>query len=154
MVASLDAISFPLSRTLQFRDANIEVATLVNPPTDFDGVVTDPTGGVRALWSSFATEGARDTVQVNRGMPAELVVEAVNTVRSARTLRSLEAEMEPLPLSAARKLGLPEEWIDKIDQHNPGPAAGAVDRAHRGRLAGCGDAPGGRSAARRSTTPS
>ena len=72
-----------------------------------------------ALWSSFATEGARDTVQLNRGMPAELVVEAVNIVRSARTLRSLEAEMEPLPLSAARKLGLPEKWIDKIDQHNP-----------------------------------
>jgi S1-C subfamily serine protease len=119
-VASLDAISFPLSRTLQFRDANIEVATLVNPPTDFDGVVTDPTGGVRALWSSFATESARDTVQVNRGMPAELVVEAVNTVRTAKTLRSLEAEMEPLPLSAARKLGLPENWVDKIDQHNPG----------------------------------
>jgi hypothetical protein len=75
----------PLSRTLQFRDANIELATLVNPPTDFDGVVTDPTGGVRALWSSFATESARDTVQVNRGMPAELVVEAVNTVRNAKT---------------------------------------------------------------------
>ena len=38
-VASVDDVSFPLSRTLQFREANLEVARLVNGPTDFDGVI-------------------------------------------------------------------------------------------------------------------
>ena len=38
-IASIDDVTFPLSRTLQFRDANLEVASLVNPPTDFDGVL-------------------------------------------------------------------------------------------------------------------
>ncbi|MBK6350180.1 MAG: hypothetical protein IPF50_10405 [Proteobacteria bacterium] len=32
MVATLDDVNFPLSRTLQFRDANLEVVSLVNPP--------------------------------------------------------------------------------------------------------------------------
>jgi S1-C subfamily serine protease len=118
-VASVDAISFPLSRTLQFRDSNIEVASLVNPPTDFDGVVVDATGGVRALWSSFATENARDTVQLSRGIPADVVVEAFNTARNRTSLKSLEVELQPLPLAAARKLGLSEEWIDKLEKHNP-----------------------------------
>ena len=31
-VASIDDVKLPLSRTLQFREANLEVATLVNPP--------------------------------------------------------------------------------------------------------------------------
>jgi S1-C subfamily serine protease len=119
-VASVDAIAFPLSRTLQFRDANIDVASLVNPPTDFDGVVVDPTGGIRALWSSFATESARDTVQLNRGMPADVVVEAFNTARNRTSLKSLEVELQPLPLSAARKLGLTEEWVTKLEKHDPG----------------------------------
>ena len=70
-IASVDDVIFPLSRTLQFRDANLEVASLVNSPTDFDGVLVGKDGRVRALWSSFATEGARDSVQVSRGMPAE-----------------------------------------------------------------------------------
>jgi S1-C subfamily serine protease len=118
-VASIDAISFPLSRTLQFRDSNIEVASLVNPPTDFDGVVVDPTGGIRALWSSFATENARDTVQVNRGMPADVVVEAFNTARNRTSLKSLEVELRPVPLSAARKLGLTQDWVEKLEKHDP-----------------------------------
>ena len=62
-VATMDDVNFPLSRTLQFRDANLEVVSLVNSPSDFDGVITGKDGRVRALWSSFATEGARDAVQ-------------------------------------------------------------------------------------------
>ena len=38
-VSSVDDVNFPLSRTLQFREANVEVVNLVNGPTDFDGVI-------------------------------------------------------------------------------------------------------------------
>jgi S1-C subfamily serine protease len=118
-VASIDDVDFPLSRTLQFRDANLEVATLVNPPTDFDGVLVDEQGKVRALWSTFATEGARDQVQVSRGMPAATVLDAVEAARSSRPLFSLETEFEAIPLSAARKLGLPPQWLAKFESRNP-----------------------------------
>lgn len=118
-VASIDDVNFPLSRTLQFREANLEVATLVNAPTDFDGVVVGRDGRVRALWSSFATEGVRDSVQVNRGMPATIVQEAVTAARDRRPLFSLETEFEAIPISAARELGLPSVWVDKFQSRNP-----------------------------------
>jgi hypothetical protein len=118
-VATLDDVNFPLSRTLQFRDANLEVVSLVNSPSDFDGVITGKDGRVRALWSSFATEGARDTVQINRGMPASVVLDAVAAARDDKPLYSLETEFEALPIAAARKLGLPPEWVEKLERRNP-----------------------------------
>jgi S1-C subfamily serine protease len=118
-VATVDDVQFPLSRTLQFRDANLEVATLVVAPSDFDGVLVGRDGRVRALWSSFSTEGARDGVQVNRGMPASVVLEAVEAARSAKPLFSLETEFESIPIAAARKLGLPADWVPKFEARNP-----------------------------------
>ncbi len=125
-VATVDGVTLPLSRTLQFRDANLEVATLVNAPTDFDGVIVGRDGKVRALWSTFATEGARDTVQVSRGMPAAVVLEAVEAARSGRPLYSLETEFEAIPIAAARRLGLPPQWVTRFE---------ARDQEHRQVLA-------------------
>ena len=121
-VASVDDVSFPLSRTLQFREANLEVARLVNGPSDFDGVIVGSDGRVRALWSSFAVESGREVSQVNRGLPVELVAEAVAAVKQARPLYSLEVEFEAVPISQARKLGLPEAWVQRFE------AAGDVHR--------------------------
>ena len=117
-VASVDDVSFPLSRTLQFREANLEVATLVDAPSDFDGVIAGRDGRVRALWSSFAAESGRELVQINRGVPIELVVELVEAVRGGRPLYSLEVEFEAIPLSAARRLGLPDGWVSRLETRN------------------------------------
>jgi S1-C subfamily serine protease len=114
-VASVDDVNFPLSRTLQFREANLEVATLVDGPGDFDGVVVGRNGRVRALWSSFVVEGGREPGQVNRGLPVAVVQEAVEAVRDGRQLRSLEVEFDAVPMSQARKLGLPDVWIERLE---------------------------------------
>jgi pro-apoptotic serine protease NMA111 len=115
-VASVDDVSFPLSRTLQFREANLEVATLVNGPVDFDGVVAGRDGRVRALWSSFAYEGGRDLSQVNRAMPADIVEEAVVAAKGNRPLYSLEAEFDTISVAEARKLGLPVGWVARLEK--------------------------------------
>jgi S1-C subfamily serine protease len=94
----------------------------VNGPSDFDGVIVGSDGRVRALWSSFAVEAGRDVSQVNRGLPVELVAEAVAVVKDARPLYSLEVEFEAVPISQARKLGLPEAWVQRFE------AAGDVRR--------------------------
>jgi S1-C subfamily serine protease len=117
-VASVDDVSFPLSRTLQFREANLEVATLVNPPTDFDGVIAGRNGRVRALWSSFAVETARDLTQVSRGLPVDIVQEAVEAVRADRLIYSLEVEFEAVPMASARKLGLPDAWVQRLESQD------------------------------------
>jgi S1-C subfamily serine protease len=114
-IASIDDVNFPLSRTLQFRESNLEVAKLVNGPSEFDGVVVGRDGRVRALWSSFAAETGRDLVQVNRGMPIDLVEELLEAERTGRPLYSLEAEFEAVPLAEARKRGLDDAWVARLE---------------------------------------
>ncbi len=118
-ISSVDVVSFPLSRTLRFRDSNLEAVSLINPPGDYDGVLSDDKGNVLALWSSFAFESQRELEQVNRGMPAELVSEMLGVVADGKPLYSFEAEFDVQSLAGARELGLPDEWVRRFEEHNP-----------------------------------
>ncbi len=118
-VASIGPVGFPLSRTLQFRDANLEILRLVNGPADFDGIIVDKRGDVAALWSSFAYEDGREVVQQNLGVPASLVQDMLEYARGERTLYSAEIEFGLLSLAEARQLGLAEAWIERVTAHNP-----------------------------------
>jgi S1-C subfamily serine protease len=118
-VASVDPVGFPLSRTLQFRESNLETIALVNGPADYDGVLVDKSGAVVATWASFAYEAGREVAQENRGVSAELVQEMLPLLRDGRELHSLEAELTPVPLSVARKQDLPDGWIRRLEQHSP-----------------------------------
>ncbi len=118
-VSSIGPVGFPLSRTLQFRDANLEIMRLVNGPSDFDGVIVDKRGDVAALWSSFAYEADRELVQQNMGVPAALAQEMLEFARGERTLYSAEAEYGLLSLAEARQFGLDESWIERVTEHNP-----------------------------------
>jgi pro-apoptotic serine protease NMA111 len=118
-ISSVDVVQFPLSRTLRFRDSNLEAVSLINPPGDYDGVLSDEKGNVLALWSSFAFESQRELEQVNRGMPAELVSEMLGAVANGRPLYSFEAEFDVQSLAGARGLGLPDEWVRRFEEHNP-----------------------------------
>jgi S1-C subfamily serine protease len=117
-VAAIDPLELPLSRTMRFRDSNLEAVQLVNPPLEFDGVLTDKSGNVLGLWSSFAYESGRDLTQDNRGVAIDLVADMLDRVRNNRPLHSLEAEFTVQPLATAREIGLSEEWTKKLSQHN------------------------------------
>jgi S1-C subfamily serine protease len=118
-VAGLDVLSFPLSRTLRFRDSNIEAIDLVNPPGDFDGVIANEKGDVLGLWSSFAFESQHDLEQVNHGIPADIVTQMIDTVIADRPMYSFEAEFDVESLASARKLGLPDAWVRRFEKHDP-----------------------------------
>ena len=118
-VASIDPVQFPLSRTFRFRQTNLETVGLVNPPTDIDGVLADKSGQVVSLWSSFAFQSGQGAAQTNKGVPIALVREMIERLRSGEPLRSLEAEFASVPMSAARKLGLPAELAERIEKHDP-----------------------------------
>jgi S1-C subfamily serine protease len=117
-VAGVDPVMFPLSRTLRFRDSNLEVVSLVNPPADVDGVLADDKGDVVALWSSFAFESQRDLEQMNRGIPADLVQEMIAVVENGKPLYSFEAEFDVESLADARRLGLPDDWVRRFEKHD------------------------------------
>ena len=118
-VASVDPLVLPLSRTLRFRDSNIEGVALVNGPSDFDGVLVDKRGRVRATWSSFVMQAGGDATQFNRGIPSELVQEFVSTVRGGKPFYSLEAEFVYAPLFAARNMGVDDAWLDRLEANDP-----------------------------------
>ncbi len=118
-VAALEVANFPLSRTLRFRESNMEGVTLVNGPDDFDGVIVDRQGRVAALWATFAYQTGRELTQVNMGIPAELIVDMVERLQEDRPLRSLEIEWRHMPLATARKFDLPESWVESYESHNP-----------------------------------
>jgi S1-C subfamily serine protease len=118
-IASIDPLELPLSRTMRFRDSNLEAVQLVNPPMDFDGVLTDKAGNVLGLWSSFAYESGREIAQDNRGVPIDLVADMLERVRTDKPLHSLEAEFGVQPLASAREIGLSDDWAQKLSQQNP-----------------------------------
>jgi S1-C subfamily serine protease len=115
-VSSVEPAQFPLSRTLQFREANQELLRLVNGPEDFDGVLTDASGNIHALWSSFAYESGREMVQQNLGVPLDAVVDMVRQVQTvgAAPLRTLDVELGALTLSGARRYGVPVAWLERL----------------------------------------
>lgn len=119
IVASLDPMLLPLSRTLQFRDANLETINLVNGPADFDGVLVDKQGRVLSSWSSFAFESGREMQQTNRGIPADVLMEMLVRVQQSQPVYSLEAEFIPISLAKARELGLTQEWVKRMETHSP-----------------------------------
>jgi len=118
-IASIDPLELPQSRTMRFRDSNIETIQLVNPPQEFDGVLADAAGEVLGTWSSFAYDSGRELAQDTRGVPIDLVADMLERVRDERPLHSLEAELTPLPLASARQLGLSEAWTERLAQHTP-----------------------------------
>jgi S1-C subfamily serine protease len=118
-VSSVDPLLLPLSRTLRFRDANIEGISLINAPNDFDGVLINKRGEVLATWSSFAVQGGEESTQFNRGVGAEVAQQFIEIVRSGKPFYSLEAEFTYAPLFAARKMGVDEEWVARLEENNP-----------------------------------
>ena len=118
-IASIEPLELPLSRTMRFRDSNLETVQLVNPPSDFDGVLADKDGNVLGSWSSFAYESGRELTQENRGVPIDLTADMLERVRTGSALHSLEAELGVLPLAGAREFGLPEAWTQRLAQHTP-----------------------------------
>jgi S1-C subfamily serine protease len=118
-VAQISPAMFPLSRTLRFRDTNLDIVTLVNGPSDFDGTLVDLQGRVLGMWASFAYQSGRDLTQVNLGIPADVLVDMIEKLRAREPLRSLEVEWAQMPLATARKVDLSEEWVQRYEAHNP-----------------------------------
>jgi len=118
-VASVEPLVLPLSRSVAFRDSNIEVAALINPPDDVVGVLADRDGGVRGLWASFASDNGRELVQQSHGMAADLIAGTLDIVRRNAPLHSLEAEFVTQTLAEAHGLGLSDAWMARIAQSNP-----------------------------------
>jgi S1-C subfamily serine protease len=118
-VASLDPVLFPLSRSLRFRDTNLEVLSLVNAPDNVSGVLLDEQDRVTDFWFSFVYDDGNRSQEAQRGIPADVVQDMLHDVEAGKDLRTLDVELYPMPLAQARKLGMPAEWVQKISSAAP-----------------------------------
>ena len=118
-VATVDALMLPLSRTMRFRESNLDAIALVNAPGDIDGVLIDSKSRVQGLWTSLAFQSGNNDRQINLGLSADIARELIENVRLGRELQSLEAEFMDLSLASARKLDLPDAWLKRLEAHNP-----------------------------------
>src|SRR5690606_1830809 len=152
-VQAYEPLRLPLSSTFRYRDANIGTMRFVDRLDEGDGVIVDADGQVRGLWSSFAYQAGRQLGQTYAGVPAEFIAEIVRLARQDGSLRSLEAELFHMPLSAARRIGLPQGWARRIEKLSPrdrrvlaagrrgAPSPGAAGPQARQRLVALGGKP-------------
>ena len=118
-IGDIEPITLPLSRTLQFRDSNIEGASLTTSVGTEDGVIVDKKGDVLGMWSSFAFENGREMQQLSRGIAIDIVADMIDRLRTNKPLHSLDAEFATAPLSSAARLGLPAAWLKRIEAASP-----------------------------------
>ena len=118
-VVGVDPIDLPIPRTPAFCDSNLDVITLVNGPSDYDGVITDESGDVLALWATFAFDNGHELVERNMGVSTDVVSEMMDAIRAGGELRSLEAEFSVVPVSQALEQGLDRRWLRQAELHSP-----------------------------------
>ena len=117
---SIEPLRLSLSSSFRFRDVNLSTLSVANPPSDVGGVLADRHGRVLALWANYGLQGARG--EAYKGIPANVIQTALSQARSQESgngdgkpgLRSLEAEFLLMPMSSARKLGLPDAWATRL----------------------------------------
>jgi len=129
-VSAIDSLDFEMPKIPSFRESNLDVISLKNPPVSRGGVLTDEEGEVLAIWSSFAYDSGGVFKQYEWGVPAELVEDLLEQWRCCKKfeIRSLEVELATLSIAQARKLGLSDDWTDKMQTDNAKRQVLAVSR--------------------------
>lgn len=115
-ISAIDSLDFSMPKIPTFRESNLDVISLHNPPASRGGVLSDDRGRVLAVWSSFAYGSGDELKQYEWGVPAEIVEELIEQWRCCNNfeIRSLEVELATLSIAQARKLGLSDEWVNKF----------------------------------------
>lgn len=118
-VARVEPLQLSLTAPPFFRDANLDVLSVVDIGGAIGGVLADKRGRVTALWASFVEDGGEEPIAFFRGIPADVVVEAVEAGRAGAPWRSLGAELAPITLADARDLGLNDAAAAALAEHSP-----------------------------------
>ncbi len=137
-VERVDGPQLPLPRTPRFRETNLDIVSLTDSLGGVGGVLADRRGRVRALWSSFSWEPEGKSDSFFAGVPTAIVKDWLAGADEAGLLswNTLGVELAAVPLSTARRRGLPDEWARRIEEHDSRARVLAVVRVTRGALAG------------------
>jgi S1-C subfamily serine protease len=121
-VSRVETPQLGLSSPPRFRETNIELIGLSDSAPTLGGVVSDKRGRVHAIWAAFSIEGDGGPASLFAGIPARAVLEMLAIARSdgAYAWHDLGVELQPIPLSEARTLGLAAAAVKRIEALAPG----------------------------------
>ena len=115
-------IGFSAPGLPRFQQTSLDVFGVPNMPPSLGGPLVDADGIVHALYTSFAYEEDREIRQGEWALPIGVVSEALALYRSGEHYRSLGVMLDYRPLAEARRLGLPDDWLERY---------GALDASSR-----------------------
>ena len=121
-------LELPLPHPPQFYARDIDVMTLLEPPTHIKGgVVLSQSGKVVALWGGLHlyNHGKRQMRSLQVGIPVRPIQSTLAMLRAGGEMLSQDwgFELRRVTLRYAQDLGVPEEWLVRLGeagQHRPG----------------------------------
>jgi len=121
-VSRVEAPHLGLSSPPRFRETNIELIGLSDSAPTLGGAISDKRGRVYAIWAAFSIEADTGPGSLFAGIPARAVIEMLSIARSdgAYAWRNLGVELQPVPLSYARTLGLGATAAKRVEELPPG----------------------------------
>lgn len=118
-VDTIDELWLTQFKVPQFIEKNIEVISLINPNMSIDGILVNEADEAVALWTMFEQSEGDDVNTVMAGIPSEYIAEIVSLFESDMPIYTLNLNLTKIAPVYALQMGLPNEWLDKLTQHNP-----------------------------------
>lgn len=118
-IRKIEPFVLPSSGAPRFRDTNLDIVELREPPSGLNGVVVDRKGRVGAFQASFSYNDGQQAKAVFRVIPADVVREVVDLARGETGLRTLGWELGVVPLPRAVERGLPGDEAERLVAHDP-----------------------------------
>ncbi len=109
-------INFDSPGLPRFQQSTLDVYGVPDVPPSLGGPLVDEDGQIHAFYMSFAYEENREIRQREWAIPAALVAEALRMYQAGEPYYSLDVSLSYQPLSTARELGLPDEWLQRINE--------------------------------------
>ncbi|PCJ48642.1 MAG: hypothetical protein COA74_08005 [Gammaproteobacteria bacterium] len=118
-VSTLGPLQVNASQTARFQDANMMVISTDSPYSHSSGVFLNDEGEVVAMILDFKSNG-RSGKKNSWAVPSQHITDLLALHASGTgTLQSLEVEWSMVSFVLARRLGIPEDWLEKIAKKNP-----------------------------------
>jgi S1-C subfamily serine protease len=123
-VTDITTVTIPASEiTPRYRATNFDAITVETNQASRNGsgVLVAKDGTVQALWLSYLASHSGQDVEYHLGLATPNLLPILNQIKSGETpkLRILNVEFQTVLMSAARVMGVSEEWIEKTEQADP-----------------------------------
>lgn len=126
-VTDITTVAIPASAsTPRYRATNLDAITVDTSLSGQcgSGVLIDEDGTVQALWLTYLGERSGHTnkdVEYHLGFATPALLPVIEEVRTGKKphLNILNLETQTIQMSQARIMGVPEEWIDRVELEDP-----------------------------------